>query len=306
MSRAALTRRRFTTGLVLGAAGVGGLAGFGGGKEHASMQPESEADRPSRGKAGKRQPVGFVAHGAPTLATDPLRGEPLGRWGESLPQPSGILVVSAHWEQSPPQLSASEPTELVYDFSGFPPELYRLRYDTPPATALAGEVTRTLAPRWQPRSTGRGLDHGAWVPLLHLYPRAEIPVLQLSMPSAAGPRALFELGQALAPLRDSGVLLLGSGNLVHNLRRIDWKEASPPPAWAAEFDSWVAGALERRAWDELVDYRNKAPSLAEAHPTHDHFLPLLVCLGAAEHDRARFPFTGWEYGSISRRMVELA
>lgn len=246
----------------------------------------------------------FVAHGAPFLAVDPQRGEPLVRWGEALPRPSAILAVSAHWEDAPLALGATLTRELVYDFSGFPEELYRVRYPAPGAPWLARRVLELLGGRTV-LGGDRGLDHGVWTPLVHLYPDADVPVLQLSMPATGSAGDLFELGRSLAPLRAEGVLILGSGNLVHNLRRVDWGGGgAPPPSWAAAFDAWIADVLSRRDWDALVDYRSRAPQLALAHPTEEHLRPLLVVAGAAADEPVRFTLEGWEMGSLSRRSVQ--
>jgi 4,5-DOPA dioxygenase extradiol len=252
----------------------------------------------------RRAPSLFVAHGAPLLAIDPARGEPLRRWGEALPRPSAILAVSAHWEEAPLTVGTTERRDLVYDFSGFPRELYDVRYQSPGAPALAERVLALLEPRPVLRSE-RGLDHGVWTPLVHLFPAADVPVLQLSMPASATAAELFELGRSLAPLRDKGVLILGSGNLVHNLRRVDWDDrGAPPPAWAADFDAWIADVLAGRDWDALVDYRARAPQLALAHPTEEHLRPVLVAAGAATDEPVRFTLLGWEMGSLSRRSVQ--
>ena len=250
-----------------------------------------------------RMPVLFVAHGAPTLAMDQVKGGELRRWGAVLPKPSAVLVVSAHWEDSPVTLGATVPTELIYDFYGFPEELYRLRYDAPPAPALATRIEQLLGR--SVRRQARGLDHGAWVPLLHLFPEADVPVLQISMPSADGARALFELGRRLSALRDEGVLIVGSGNLTHNLGRVSFRGGSETPAWAAEFDAWIGDVLSRSDFDGLLDYKARAPALAMNHPTEEHLVPVLVAAGAAGGgSRASFPITGFEYASLSRRSVQ--
>jgi 4,5-DOPA dioxygenase extradiol len=248
-------------------------------------------------------PAIFVAHGAPLLAVDPVRGEPLRRWGSALPRPKAILGISAHWEASPLSLSALTARDLEYDFWGFPEELYKVRYPAPPAPALAERVAGLLAPR-QVLRTDRGIDHGVWTPLVHMFPKADVPVLQLSMPLSLDAAALFAVGKALRPLRDEGVLLLGSGNLVHNLRQVDWDEDDPPQFWAAEFDAWIGNVLMRRDWDALLDYRKRAPQLRMAHPTEEHFRPVLVVAGAADDASVSFPLIGWEMGSVSRRSVQ--
>lgn len=255
--------------------------------------------------SASRMPVGFVAHGAPLLALDPVKGADLARWAESIPTPRAILTISAHWEASPPTLSSDRAgTGLVYDFYGFPARLYRVRHETPPATELAARLD-ALIPGL--RRSERGLDHGAWVPLRHLDPGAAIPTIQISMPRTMSYRELFALGRALAPLRDEGVWILASGNLTHNLRRLDVTDRALPESWASEFDAWVEGSLLARDVDALLDAPARAPGFALAHPTDEHYRPLLVALGAAADDLARisFPVRGFEYGNLSRRSVQI-
>jgi len=176
-------------------------------------------------------PVGFVGHGAPTLAVDRDKGAGLARWAAELPRPAAVLVVSAHWERAPVSLGATRHDELLYDFHGFPDELYRIRYAPPGAPVLADRVAGILAGRTEvARVPQRPLDHGAWVPLLHMFADASVPVLQVSMPRAMDPADLFAIGEALAPLRKEGVLILGSGNIVHNLRALRLGPATDP--WA--------------------------------------------------------------------------
>lgn len=253
-----------------------------------------------------RMPVGFVAHGAPTLALDPTRGADFRRWGEQLPHPTAVLVVSAHWEGQPVAIGTTERRALLYDFQGFPDDLYRVEYPAPGAPELASRVEALLG-RATRRVPTRALDHGVWVPLVHLLPAADVPVLQISMPSALGARELFALGQRLAPLRDEGVLVLGSGNITHNLRRLDWQGTGATPAWASDFDGWVADVLVRHDFDALVDYAHKAPALRDNHPTEEHLQPLLVTAGAASQGTqpTSFPVQGFEYGSLSRRSVQI-
>lgn len=253
-----------------------------------------------------RTPTLFVSHGAPTLATDRLRGGRLRQWGASLPRPRAVLIVSAHWEATPTLLGAVRRLPLLHDYAGFPAELQRLRYDAPPAPALADDV-RALLGASVAEAPDRPWDHGVWVPLLHMLPDATTPVLQLSLPSGAGLKGAFDLGHALAPLRDEGVLILGSGGAVHNLGRLDWRGAGPPPPWAVEFEDWLRAAVAARDVDALLDARRRAPGLALAHPTLEHFLPLLVALGAASSAPAEpvtFPVEGWEFGSLSHLGVQ--
>jgi 4,5-DOPA dioxygenase extradiol len=251
-------------------------------------------------------PVGFMAHGAPTLALDAERGADFRRWGAALAKPSALLVVSAHWESAPVSIGTTETRALLYDFHGFQDPLYQVRYPAPGAPELAARVAALLGDGVR-REPARALDHGVWVPLVHMFPDAGVPVLQLSMPSTLGSKQLFLLGQRLAPLRDEGVLLLGSGNLTHNLGRLDWGGNGGTPAWAAEFDAWIAGVLVRHDFDALVDYREKAPALRQNHPTEEHLQPLLVVAGAASAGTppVSFPVRGFEFGSLSRRSVQL-
>ncbi len=252
-------------------------------------------------------PVGFVAHGAPLLAIDPHKGEPLLAWGRAMPKPRAILVVSAHWAAAPVQLGAAETVPLVYDFFGFPRELYQLRYPAPGAPELAARVQALLGEARMPvEATRRGLDHGAWVPLLRMFPEADVPVLQMSMPTLEAPK-LFELGKVLAPLRAEGVLVLGSGNITHNLRQLDWEDGNgAAPSWAKDFDAWVEDVLVRGDVDLLLQYALRAPGVGTSLPTHEHFAPLVVAMGAASERplSVGFPVTGFEYGSLSRRSVQ--
>jgi 4,5-DOPA dioxygenase extradiol len=181
-----------------------------------------------------------------------------------------------------------------------------VRYPAPGAPELAGRVRELLEPS-QPvfAEPTRGLDHGAYVPLVAMYPGADVPVLQMSIPTMK-PDVLLELGRKLAPLRDEGVLIVGSGFLTHNLRAIDWSSSSPPPSWASEFDAWSAEVLARRDVDALAKYRDAAPGVREALPTHEHFVPVAVALGASleRSEPVTFPIGGWSYGSFSKRSVQ--
>jgi 4,5-DOPA dioxygenase extradiol len=247
-------------------------------------------------------PVLFVSHGAPTLAVDAHAGRDFRALADGVPRPRAILVVSAHWLDTPATIGTRSSRPLLHDFVGFPDDLYALAYDAPAATELADELQQrcpALA-----RADGRGWDHGVWVPLLHMFPAADIPVLQLSMPWRWQPRQMFELGQALAPLRDQGVLVLASGGAVHNLGRLD-RNGDDPPGWATSFEGWLREHLHARAFDELVAFRERAPDLKHAHPTDDHFVPMLVAAGAAAErpGDVTFPIDGFEYGSLSRLAV---
>lgn len=227
-------------------------------------------------------PTVFLSHGAPPLADDALWTQELGVWGRELPKPEAILVVSAQREHAPAALSPSRTkVGLTYDFWGFPQRYYEVTYDAPLAPELADRVARLLPD--VTRDETRGLDHGAYVPLVEMYPHADVPVLQLSMPGLE-PQVLFDLGSSLAPLRDEGVLVMGSGFTTHNLRWFRPGQQSPgdpPPTVSAEFDQWADEAVAQGDVDTLLDMRSKAPAAHEAHPRTEHWAPLYVALGAA-------------------------
>jgi 4,5-DOPA dioxygenase extradiol len=231
----------------------------------------------------EKMPALYIGHGAPPLLDDPVWSAQLRQLAAGLPRPTAILIVSAHWESAPLSLSASGPgVELVYDFGGFDPKYYRMRYDTPDASALAARVA-ALLPDTEPvhQHTSRGLDHGAWVPLKIMYPQADIPVLQMSLPTR-DPDRLMKIGARLRELREQGVLVIGSGFITHGLPFLtDWSIDADVPGWSRDFDAWAADAMARADVDELASYRTKAPGMPYAHPTVEHYTPLFITLGAA-------------------------
>ena len=248
-------------------------------------------------------PALYLSHGAPPLFDDGPWLRQLFAWAQSLPKPRSVLIVSAHWESAPLMLSApAAGTPLVFDFGGFHPRYYEMTYATPDATALAGRVAGAM-PDAEPvhQHPSRGLDHGAWVPLMAMYPLADVPVLQLSMPTH-DPSRLLALGARLRSLREEGVLVIGSGFMTHGLPFITRAMLHGEiPAWSAEFDAWVADALARGDVDTLADYR-RAPGMPYAHPTPDHYLPLFVTLGAATDPEApvRTAIDGYMMGFAKR------
>ncbi len=247
-------------------------------------------------------PVGFVGHGAPTVALDAAKGAPWQAWGARLPAASAVLVVSAHWESAPVALGASQALPLIYDFGGFPEALYQVQYKAPVASREV--FARVAALLNNPVvNESQGWDHGVWTPLVHLFPLANVPVMQVSLPSALGPRGVYALGQQLAPLRRDGVFLLGSGNITHNLRRRG-PEGGRPEAFAAEFDEWVKQQVASGQSDALLDAEHKAPAFRMNHPTAEHWLPLLFAAGASEGSPAAFVLEGFEYTNLSRRAVQ--
>jgi len=233
-----------------------------------------------------RQPALFVSHGSPTMPLEQTAANGFLRsLGPTLGRPDAILMVSAHWDTGRPAVSAAERPETIYDFYGFPPELYRLRYPAPGAPQLAQRVAGLLKQSGLPVDIdpARGLDHGAWTPLILMYPEADIPVTQLSIQSPLGPAHHVRLGEALRPLRDEGVLIVASGGATHNLRELRFQRGNPvPQPWTAEFNEWLADALRSRRMEDLVDYRARAPHAVRNHPTDEHLIPLYVALGAGD------------------------
>jgi 4,5-DOPA dioxygenase extradiol len=246
----------------------------------------------------------FVSHGSPMHALDPgAAGAAWAGLARSLPRPRAILIASAHWETNVPMLTGSARPETIHDFSGFPEPLYRLKYPAPGspefaqrAKTLLGEAGLTAA-----IDGCRGLDHGAWSPLLHMYPDADIPVVQLSLQTELGPRHHYRLGRAIAPLAEEGVLIIGSGHMTHNLR--DWirgsRPATPAP-YVSEFQSWVDARIQAGDHGALIEYRSRAPNAVRAHPTDEHFLPLFIALGAAgERSRPVRVYDAIEDGALA-------
>ena len=226
-------------------------------------------------------PALYIGHGAPPLLDDPLWSSQLAAWGNEMARPKAILVVSAHWESAPLTVgSTSGATPLIYDFGGFAPKYYNLQYRAPGAPELAARI-KALMSESVAEQPNRGLDHGAYVPLLKMFPDADIPVLQMSIPTH-DPEKLFKIGQQLAPLREEGVLIIGSGFMTHGLPFLrDFSIDATPPGWSVEFDLWAQEVLSRGAVDELMNYKSLAPGMPYAHPTVEHFAPIFITLGAA-------------------------
>ncbi|MFI1397495.1 dioxygenase [Streptomyces sp. NPDC020681] len=253
--------------------------------------------------AAERMPALYLSHGAPPLADDPLWTGQLAAWSADLPHPKAILMVSAHWEEAPLALGATETVPLVHDFWGFPEHYYRVRYDAPGAPELADSVRKLLRAPGAPVQDipDRGLDHGAYVPLVEMFPAADIPVLQISMPTL-DPQRLMEIGRRLAPLRDEGVLIVGSGFFTHNLAAL---RGGGTPSWSVEFDDWGRRALAEADVDALLDFEHKSPAGRLAHPRTEHFAPLFVTLGASqdELESGRSVIDGFWMG-LAKRSVQ--
>jgi 4,5-DOPA dioxygenase extradiol len=245
-------------------------------------------------------PVLFLSHGSPMHAIQP--GAVRAVWerlARGLPRPRAILIASAHWETAVPAVTASATPETIHDFYGFPRPLYEIRYPAPGAPDVARRAVELLekANFKAVADPHRGLDHGAWSPLLHMYPKADVPVVQIAVQTELGTRHHLELGRALAPLAREGVLIIGSGHLTHNLRD---RSDGAPAAYARDFQDWVKQRIDAHALEELADYRRLAPGGVRAHPTDEHFLPLYVALGAAGADyRAERLYDGIEMGALA-------
>jgi 4,5-DOPA dioxygenase extradiol len=251
----------------------------------------------------------YISHGAPPTFEDAAWMAELFAWARALPKPRAILIVSAHWESAPLSVSSTRPhADVVYDFGGFDPVYYRMRYDTPDASVL-GRMVAGVLPGGEPlhEHPSRGLDHGAWVPLKIMYPHADVPVLQLSIPTH-DPGRLLALGERLRALREEGVLVIGSGFMTHGLAFVTPEMvAGAVPGWSRDFDRWAAEALQRGDLEELSRYRTAAPGLPYAHPTVEHFTPLFVTMGAATDPAAPVTTTieGWMWG-LSKRSFQAA
>ncbi|QFU94728.1 dioxygenase [Amycolatopsis sp. YIM 10] len=254
-------------------------------------------------------PVLYLSHGAPPLADDVTWTRQLADLSAGLARPTAILIVSAHWEEAPLTIGATTTVPLIYDFWGFPDRYYQVEYRAPGAPALAEKVRKLLRSAETPvhDDPARGLDHGAYVPLVEMFPDADVPVLQISMPSL-DPVRLFELGRRLAPLRDEGVLIIGSGFFTHNLSGLNMHRDADhePPAWSAEFDDWGAQVLAKNDVDAILDFTHKAPAPSLAHPRIEHFAPLFVSLGAGGEagGAPKTVIDGFWYG-LAKRSVQL-
>ncbi|MFL6549399.1 MAG: 4,5-DOPA dioxygenase extradiol [Povalibacter sp.] len=252
-----------------------------------------------------RMPSVFVGHGSPMNAietnayTDAWR-----KLGESFPHPSAILAISAHWYVRETAITAAAKPKTIHDFRGFPPELFAFNYPAPGAVALVPRVQQLLAPTKVSADEEWGLDHGTWSVLAHMYSQANIPVAQLSIDASLPAQAHYDLGRQLGALRDEGVMIFASGNIVHDLRRLNWDSAAVPYAWAREFNDSVREALARGDHRYAIDYEKGGAAANASIPTPEHYLPLLYVLGASRPaDVVSFPTDGLEMGSISMLSV---
>lgn len=265
------------------------------------------------GKRNKAGPPGisFISHGAPIMVLDRARGEEFGLWARDLwPEaPDLVLCISAHWQTRNPTLGTDRSQDLIYDFYGFPQELYSIQYPAPGEPQERQSLLSFLQGRGYAAGVeDRGLDHGVWTPLFWLFPAANVPVLQLSLPEGS-PGDLFELGKTLfdwAVSDSRRVWILGSGGMTHNLSAIDFGLQLERQEFR-EFEGFIREVIQTGDWEALMEYRSRAPHAALNHPTDEHFLPLLVVAGAACRAGDRnvvFPLEGFEFGSLSRTCVD--
>jgi len=254
----------------------------------------------------ERMPVVFFGHGSPMNA---LGGRYTASWqaiGSAWPAPRAVLMISAHWHVPELAITAAAAPRTIHDFYGFPPELYQIQYPAPGAAWLVERVTSLLEPLSVRHAQDWGLDHGAWSVLRHVYPDARIPVLQLSIDRRQPPRFHYDLGRRLAALREEGVLLAGSGDVVHNLRSLRRDGSNEPYDWALRFNDTAKHAIASRQHESLLDWTALGPDAALAIPSEDHWLPLLYVLGAQrEDDQVTFFSDAIELGSISMLGVVL-
>ncbi len=250
-------------------------------------------------------PVLFISHGSPLSLLDAGTAAAYRQWSTALPTPRSIIIISAHWET--PELRCGETSthrELIYDFHGFPDRLYEQQYPAPGAPDLINTIKNVLPEQTTLPVEQRGMDHGVWVPLSMLWPQADIPVLQLSLPRTYSNADLMSLGRRLADLRRQQVLLIASGGITHNLRSAFLAEYNTPPEWVTAFEQWTMDSLQHdRA--RLVTWEQDAPHAIENHPTPEHFRPLLVAAGATYHDdTVNFPVRGYELSVLSTLSVQ--
>lgn len=251
-------------------------------------------------------PTIFLGHGSPMNAiADNEFTKSLKSLKEKIPQPKSILVISAHWETNGTWITGMNKPKTIHEFCGFPKELNDIQYQAPGAPDLAQEISNTLSDQAIKIDTDKwGLDHGAWSVLRHIYPNADIPIAQMSLDTTKSFTSHFDLGQRLKFLRDRGVLIIGSGNIVHNLRKISWDSDSSIPAWASEFDTWVKNKIIERSFSSLIEEVFLTELGRLSVPTPEHYLPLLYVAGASDSDDfLTFEYEGFQNASISMRCI---
>lgn len=261
----------------------------------------------SKKKNGVIMPSLFIGHGSPMNAiANNTYTQRINALGDSLPKPTTILCISAHWLTEGTFVTHMKQPKTIHDFYGFPQALFDLEYNSPGSPEIANLVKSEITKTNVQLDEGWGLDHGTWSVLTHMYPKADIPVLQLSIDIMKGPEYHFQLGQELSKLRERGVLILGSGNIVHNLRKISWDEKATPYDWALEFDLWTKEKLLKKDFKALTKDFLKTEAGKLSVPTMDHYYPLLYTIGTAQpSDELKFEFEEMQNGSISMRSISL-
>lgn len=253
-------------------------------------------------------PVLFTGHGSPmNIIRDNAFTQSLAKLGKETETPTAILVISAHWlTPGKTVVSVNPKPKTIYDFGGFPEALYKEKYEPEGSPIIAHELAQQVHSVKVHEDHEMGLDHGAWSILKHMYPKADIPVFQLSIDYSQPPQYHYQLAQELKSLRNKGVLVIGSGNIVHNLRILDWEhEEGPAMDWAAGFDDFVKKKIDNRDFDALINYTQQGKEALLAVPTNDHYLPMLYILGLMDKDEAiRYTYEGFQHGSISMRCFE--
>lgn len=250
-----------------------------------------------------KTPVLFLGHGSPmNIVLENSFTQSLVELGKNIPKPKAILVVSAHWQTKGTFITASATPEIIYDFYGFPQELYDIGYPCPGGAEIIVEIGSVLKNAGIEYDQQRGLDHAAWAVLKHLYPNADIPVMELSLDYGKSPQEHYKLAKQLAPLREQGILIIGSGNIVHNLREIDWNIDATPYEWGINFDKKVKEAILTGKHDELINYERLGRDALLSIPTSEHYLPMLYTLGLqAAGEEAYFSYEGFQNASMSMR-----
>lgn len=257
-------------------------------------------------KNPKMMPALFIGHGSPMNAmADNEYTRALNKLGETIQKPKAILMISAHWETKGTFITGMEKPKTIHDFYGFPKELYSIQYNAPGSPEIANQIIEKLQKTKIQLDTHEwGLDHGTWAVLKHIFPQADIPTLQLSLDMSKPLSYHFDLGKELRFLREKGVMIMGSGNIVHNLSQINWDINSPPHKWTKDFDSWVKDKLESRDFLSLLDKALTLPEGKLSIPTIEHYLPLLYILGAShENDKLTFDYEGFQNASMSMRSL---
>lgn len=250
-----------------------------------------------------QQPAIFIGHGAPTelLETGAFQ-DSLKKFGEQNRKPAAVVVVSAHWlTRETIEINSSTQPETIYDYGGFPQAMYEVDYPAPGNADLAQKIKTLLSSFKTELNPAHGLDHGAWIPLKMIYPAADIPVVQVSIPFALSPQKIFELGKALAVLRDENILLMGSGNITHNIQTANFgNKYAAPQTWAQEFKTWVKTQISSNSIDNLYNFKTLAPHARLSHPYPDHFYPLFFVLGAKNPVDQQFDiYDQFHYGTLS-------